>query len=230
MTIASIHQPQYLSYLGFFQKLSCCDIFVVMDNVQFDRRGLQNRNKIKNQKGEQWLTVPVCHTVRDEEYINQMLINPDQPWVQKQWGSIMTNYAKAPFFDLYAPALQEILNLGWTHLCDLNMVLTRWVMEHLSIKIPIVYLSTLDVEGSKSELLVNICKTIGADTYLSGPGGRQYMNLLSFETGGIKVHWQEFNFPTYEQLFPELGFIPYLSILDTLFCCGPNTRRFIASN
>lgn len=225
MTIVAIHQPQYLPYLGFFHKLAHCDIFIAMDNVQFQRRGVQHRNKIKTRQGEQWLTVPVCHSRRDEERINEMQINPEQPWAQKQWGSIVTNYSKAAYFDQYASELQAILTSEWFHLYDLDVAMIRWVMEKLQIKVPIVYLSTLDVEGSKSELLINACKAVGANTYLSGSGGKRYMELEKFDASDIKIQWQEFNFPTYEQLFPELGFIPNLSILDTLFCCGSKTTR-----
>jgi hypothetical protein len=227
MTIAAIHQPQYLSYLGFFHKLAHCDIFVAMDNVQFERRGIQHRNKIKTKQGEQWLTVPVTHRSRDEELINEIIISAEQPWVQKQWGSLVTNYSRAPYFDRYAPPLKAILDQGWTSLCELDMALTRWVMDELEIKIPMVYLSTLAVEGRKSELLINACKAVGADTYLSGTGGKRYMDLAAFEAAQVNIQWQEFQFPTYEQLFPEMGFAPYLSIVDTLMCCGPNTRKFL---
>ncbi len=227
MTIAAIHQPQYLSYLGFFHKLAHCDIFVAMDNVQFERRGIQHRNKIKTKQGEQWITVPVTHGSRDEELISEMVISSEQPWVQKQWGSLVTNYSRAPYFDRYAPALKAILDRGWTSLCELDMALTQWVMDELEIKTPIVYLSTLAVEGRKSELLINACKAVGADTYLSGAGGKRYMDLAAFAGAQVNIQWQEFQFPTYEQLFPDLGFLPYLSIVDTLMCCGPNTRKFL---
>jgi hypothetical protein len=227
MKIAVIHQPQYLPYLGFFHKLQQSDIFVAMDNVQFERRGLQHRNKIKTPQGEQWLTVPVMHRSRDEERINEMLINPEFPWPRKHWQALVTNYSRAPYFQEYAPELQQILTREWSHLCELNMALIQWVMDVLGIKKPIVYLSTLGVEGSKSELLSNICHAVGADTYLSGPGGRRYMNLATFEAADIDVLWQEFTYPSYPQIFPELDFVPNLSIVDTLFCCGPNTKNFL---
>jgi hypothetical protein len=221
MTIAAIHQPQYLPYLGFFQKLSQCDIFIAMDNVQFQRRGVQNRNKIKTQRGEQWLTVPVCHKTRDQERINEMQINYEQSWGQKQLGSIMTNYSKAPFFQAYISEIEHLLTQTWNNLCDLDMALVQWVMEKLDLKVPIVYLSSLEIEGQKSELLVNICRAVDARAYLSGTGGKRYMDLEAFKDADIQVVWQEFCFPTYDQLFPELGFIANLSILDTLLCCGP---------
>jgi WbqC-like protein family len=227
MKIASIHQPQYLPYLGFFHKLLQSDIFVAMDSVQFQRRGLQQRNRIKTSKGEQWLTVPVFHGSRDEERINEVQINSEFPWARKHWNTLVTNYARTPYFDRYADSLQELLSMEWSYLCELDMALIQWVMEILEINTPIVYLSTLGVEGNKSQLLVDACKAVGADHYLSGSGGKQYMDLLMFEAAGIDVFWQQFNAPTYVQMYPELSFIANLSILDTLFCCGPETRKFL---
>jgi hypothetical protein len=109
------------------------------------------------------------------------------------------------------------------------MVLIQWVMDVLEIKKPIVYSSTLAVEGYKSELLINLSKAVGADTYVSGSGGRDYMDLSMFDAANVKVVWQEFSPPSYSQLFPETGFFPNLSIIDVLFCCGPNTRQFLES-
>jgi hypothetical protein len=230
MKIAVIHQPQYLPYLGFFHKLQQGDIFVVMDSVQFQRRGVQHRNKIKTSQGAQWLTVPVVHRSRDEEHINEMVINSELPWSHKHWYTMIANYSRTPYFDKYGPQLEQILCKNWSNLCELNMKLITWVMDILGIKKPIVYMSALPVEGKKSELLIDICKAVGADTYLSGSGGKKYMDLTAFEAANINVLWQEFNYPYYVQAFPELGFIPDLSIVDTLFCCGSETRKFLELN
>ncbi|MGA9380772.1 MAG: WbqC family protein [Phormidium sp.] len=231
MTIAVIHQPQYLPYLGFFHKLNQSDIFVVMDSVQFMRRGIQHRNKIKTSKGEQWLTVPVFHqSSREEEYIKDVQINLEFPWARKHWNTLITNYSPAPYFDQYAFEFQQLLKEEWHYLCELNMVLIKWLMEILMIKKPIVYLSELAIDGTKSDLLIDTCKAVGADTYLSGSGGKEYMNLSLFEDAGINVIWQEFNSPFYKQIFPELGFLPNLSIIDVLFCCGLKTRDFLGGN
>lgn len=225
MTVAVIHQPQYLPYLGFFHKLSQGDIFIVMDNVEFLRRGLQHRNKVKTSQGEQWLTVPVLH--HQKQLIHEVAINPDFPWSRKHWNTLVTNYSPAPYFKEYAPGLEQILMKEWSNLCELNMVLIQWVMDVLDIHKPIVYASTLGVEGNKSDLLIKLCQAMDADTYLSGTGGREYMDLSAFEASDIKVLWQEFNPPSYCQLFPEKGFIPNLSIVDVLFCCGSYTRNFL---
>lgn len=226
MTTAVIHQPQYLPYLGFFHKLFQSDVFVVMDSVEFLRRGLQHRNKVKTPQGEQWLTVPVLH--RQKQLIHEVMINPDFPWSRKHWQTLVTNYSPAPYFDEYAPSLQQILTREWQTLCELNMVLLQWVMDVLGIQKPVVYASMLGAEGCKSDLLINLCNAVKADTYLSGPGGRDYMDLSAFEAAGITVQWQTFNPPSYMQVFPETGFVPNLSIVDVLFCCGSQkTRSFL---
>lgn len=225
MTIAIVHQPQYFPYLGFFHKLAQADIYVVMDSVEFMRRGMQHRNKIKTHQGEQWLTVPVFH--QEKQLINQVQIDTELPWARKHWGALKTNYTPAPYFDLYAAELEPILFQDWQSLCELNLALLKWVMQVLDVQVSIVKLSDLKVEGRKSELLIQACKAVEADTYLSGSGGKQYMDLSLFEAENINVIWQEFTHPTYEQLFPELAFISNLSILDVLFCCGPETQKFL---
>ncbi len=227
MTIAVIHQPQYFPYLGFFHKLSQADVFVVMDSVEFLRRGLQHRNKIKTAQGEQWLTVPVLH--RQHQLIQEVKINREFPWSRKHWGTLCTNYSPAPYFDHYAPALQRLLCQDWDSLGDLNLALIHWVMDQLELAMPVVKLSDLGVQGHKSQLLIDTCRAVQADTYLSGLGGKDYMDLALFHAAGIDVLWQAFTPPTYGQRFPELGFIPNLSILDVLFCCGPDSRQFLAT-
>jgi hypothetical protein len=221
MKIVAIHQPQYLPYLGFFHKLLHCDVFVALDNVQFQKNGLQNRNKVKNAQGWQWLTVPVLHDFG--QLINEVRTNPEIPWQQKHWNALRFNYSRAAYFDTYGPALENILNRDWNNLCELNVTLIRWVAEALGIETPIVYSSDLSVDGNKTGLLVEVCQALEADGYLSGPGGRRYMDLAAFEAAGIEVLWQQFIPPVYKQLFPGVGFIPNLSVVDALFNCGPET-------
>lgn len=225
MKIAAIHQPQYLPYLGFFHKLLHCDVFVALDNVQFQKNGLQNRNKIKNSQGWQWITVPVLHGYG--QLINEVRINPQVSWQKKHWNALVSNYSRAPYFDKCAHQLKDLLTREWSKLCDLNMTLTRWAADILGIKTPIVYASTLEVDGSKTDLLINICDAVEVDCYLSGPGGKRYMDLVAFESAGITVIWQEFTAPVYDQVFPDVGFVSNLSVVDALFNCGPETIEFL---
>jgi hypothetical protein len=217
--IATIHQPQYLPYLGFFHKVRHSDLLVMLDDVQFSKSDVQNRNKIKTRDGWQWITVPVLQ--RLGQLISEVEIDPRTPWQRKHWNALSASYGRAPHFRALGPALKDRLDQDWTKLGELNVELTRWAMESLGIVRPMVFSSSLDVEGTQTERLVNICRAVGADAYLSGPGGRSYLELPLFEAAGIDVLWQEFTHPVYEQVQPEAGFIPNLSVVDALFACGP---------
>jgi hypothetical protein len=225
MKIVAAHQPQYLPYLGFFHKLAHCDIFVILDDVQFHKNGFQNRNKIKTSQGWQWITVPVLH--RFGQTIKEVKINPTVRWQRKHLNAFSTNYSRTPYFRNYIENLTVIIDRQWENLCDLNMELMQWAMDILGLKTPIVCSSSLSVKGTNTERLVNLCLALGAHYYLSGPGGQNYMDISLFERNGIKVVWQQFSAPTYEQVFPKAGFIQNLSVVDALFCCGPETRKFL---
>ncbi len=216
--IAAIHQPQYLPYLGFYDKIARADVFIALDNVQFQKNGLQNRNKIKTRDGWQWLTVPVAH--QHDTKISEVKISDPAKWGKKHWGSLQANYGKAPHFGLCADALKPIYAAEWTLLCPLVLELIRVTRDLLRISTPTVLASTLPSEGDASSRLISLCKAVGADTYLSGPGGRNYMDLAEFERANIRVLWQDFVHPEYPQVFPEGGFQPNLSVVDALFCAG----------
>ena len=219
MTTASIHQPQYVPYLGFFHKLANSDVHVLLDNVQFHRRGLQHRNKIKTSTGAQWLTVPVSSSSR--EVLGEVRVSQTEPWQDKHGKTLSLNYARAPHFPALGKELVDLLGKPWDRLCELNEALIRWVMQATGIRTELVRASDLGVDGTRTDLLVELCRAVGADRYVSGPGGRRYMELDRFDGAGVEVVWQEFTHPTYEQLFPSVGFVPDLSIVDSLLCCGP---------
>ena len=225
MTVATVHQPQFLPYLGFFDKVARADVMIALDDVQFHRRGLQHRNRIKSSQGWQWLTVPVLQLT--DQLINEVRINPTEPWQRKHLNALRSNYGRAPFFADYSEELTALIQRPWELLNDVNMALTRWVMAALGIQTPIATSSELRAEGRRSELLANLCVALGADTYLSGPGGRRYMDLDVFAERGVQVRWQEFQCPSYQQPFPSVGFIPDLSVVDVLFCCGREAASLI---
>jgi hypothetical protein len=226
MKIVAIHQPQYLPYLGFFHKIAHCDVFVALDNVQFQKNGLQNRNRIRSPQGWQWLTVPILHHFGQN--INEVQLDQHVPWPRKHWNALLANYARAPFFRQYGQGLKALL-LDGSHskLCDLNMAMTNWVLEQLGSQTSIISASTLGAAGDQTELLINICRAVQANGYLSGPGGRRYMDLVAFENAGITVIWQEFASPVYDQRSTDLEFIPDLSVVDALFYCGPRTAELV---
>ena len=225
--IVAIHQPQFLPYLGFFHKVARCDLLVYLDDVQFLERGHQHRNLIKMQTGTQWLTVPVVQN-RGQK-IDDVVIDRTSNWRRKHWAALQTNYGPAPFFKELSGGLRELLAEGTQQrLVDLDLDLLRWAMGCLGISVPARLSSVLAVPGERTERLVNICKAVGAEVYLSGAGGRQYMELELFERAGIEVRFQEFAAAEYPQLHPKHGFIPNLSVVDALFNCGPGARALIA--
>lgn len=226
MTTLSIHQPQYLPYLGFFHKIAHSDIFVALDDTQFQKNGVQNRNKIKTAQGWQWLTVPIQH--RFGQRICEVQLDGRTPWPRKHAHTLRANYARAPYYDQYAPTLNDLLDAKYDNLSQLNMALTHWVLSILEVRTPILCASGLNVAGEQTTRLINICQAMGADCYLSGPGGRQYMELELFAAAGIQVQWQQFEPPVYPQCFPQTGFIPNLSVIDVLFNCGPESARFLS--
>lgn len=229
MKVVAIHQPQYLPYFGFFHKLAHCDVFVALDHVQFQKNGLQNRNRIKTRstEGSQWITVPVRQ--KFGQAINETQIDWSVPWSRKHWNALLVNYSRARCFPAYADQLQRLLFSQYGTLDRLDMNLIAWCMEALEIQTPVVYSSQLKVDGRATSLLVNICRAVDADAYLSGPGGSLYMETALFEEAGLQVLWQDVSCPVYEQQFPETGFVPNLSIIDALFNCGRDAVTFVNS-
>ena len=223
--IVAIHQPQYVPWIGYFHKLDQADIFVLLDNVQFKKNEWQNRNRIKTSQGWQWLTVPVNY--RFPQMISEVRINNRVRWHQKHLQAIQTNYGKASFFKDYLPILQEVLSQKWELLSPLNIHIIKKVAKLLGIDTKLYVCSELSEEftSEQSRRLVEICRYFGAEVYLSGQGGRGYLNMELFQREGIEVIFQEFNPPIYRQLYGE--FQPNLSIIDLLLNCGSKTINLI---
>jgi hypothetical protein len=221
----AIHQPQYLPWLGYFDKIDQADVFVLLDDVQYKKNEWQNRNKIRNADGEQWLTVPVLHDFG--QLINEIKINDRESWRAKHIKSLEQNYSKAPFFENYFRSFCDIFMVDWEYLSRLNICLIMYFKDALAINTDMIRSSALDVKYSSTERLVEICRRLKADTYISGAGGREYLEEGKFSDSGIKVEYQEYKHPEYEQVFR--GFSPYMSVIDLLLCKGPESLDIIRS-
>jgi hypothetical protein len=220
----TIHQPEHLPWLGFFHKMADCDVYVLLDSVQFTKNNYQNRNRLIDQNGTVfWSTVPVRMAGHTDKRIVDMGLDNAQPWPRKTWARIADAYHRHPHFNALAPELESIFQGGHVRLVDLNLDLIEFIRRQLGIDIPIVRSSTLDVQGSRSELLLSICKNLGADTYLSGPSGRNYLDTALFSAAGVVLDYHAFKHPTY--LAPI--FQPYLSTLDLLFNHGQKSREIL---
>lgn len=227
--ICAIHQPQTFPYLGYFTKMAQADCFVYLDNVQFKKNEWQNRNRIKTDNGWQWLTVPVLHNFGQP--IDAVAINPTVNWREKHLQMLQTNYGKAPFFAKYFPALQSIYSRKWEKLVDFNLTTLAWLKEVLGIATP-TYLASQLITAQENaaltadERLIWICQRLKADTYLSGAGGHDYLQSDLFPHHGIKLIFQEYQHPVYDQLFGK--FIPFLSVLDLIFNAGDTSLAIIS--
>ncbi len=222
--LLAVHQPHYLPWLGYMDKLRRCDVFVFLDNVQFEKNGWQNRNRIKTAKGWQWLTVPVLY--RYPMCIEEVPINNKVDWRRKHLMALTTNYSRAPFFKEYLPPLEEILSQSWEFLADLNIAVSRALMKALGLERRTLRASSFLCQDEPTQRLLDLCLALGADSYLSGPQGAGYMDLSKFKEAGVKVLFQDFRHPVYPQLYGE--FIPGLSAVDLLFNRGPKSLAILA--
>jgi len=227
--ILSAHQLHYIPWLRYFHKIYHSDCFVVMDNIQFNKNGWQNRNKIKTANGWAYLTIPIYQ--RLAQNIDEVKIDNTQTWRQKHWNALQCNYAKAPYFKDYKSFFEQIYAKEWASLNDINYEMFYFYLEALGIKTKIVKASDLKVEGIDNVRLINICKKLGADTYLSGAYALEvYLDEKVFNDAGIKVSLQDWHCPEYSQQFPKAGFIPDMSIVDLLFNHGPKSMEIMLKN
>ena len=225
--IVSIHQPQYLPWLGYFDKVDRADAFVLLDTVQFKKNEWQNRNKIKTAQGWQWLTVPV--TYHSLQPISEVEINNRDRWQHRQRQAVLSNYRKAPFWGLLEDFFEEIFDGHWTHISNLNIHVVKRLAGLLGIETPIYVASELGTfPDDPDDRLIAIAEHFGADTYLAGSGGKNYMNLQKYVSRGIKVIFQNFKHPVYPQLFD--GFEPYMSVVDLIFNCGEKSLQVLRGN
>lgn len=221
-----ILQPGYLPWLGFFEQMYKSDVFVIYDDVQYDKEGWRNRNRIKTAHGIQWLTVPVMVTLETPPLIYEVKIDNKTNWRKKHLSSIRQNYSKASYFKKYITIFEEAYSKEWQYLVDIDMHFILELSEALGIDCnKIIRSSTLNVSGSKIERLVNICKLFKADTFYEGAAGKNYIDEDYFESHGIKVEYQDYKHPVYKQLYDD--FVPHLSVIDLLFNYGDESLAIL---
>lgn len=226
--IVSIHQPNYLPWLGFFYKMWRSDRMVLLDNVQYSKNSFQNRNRIKAAGGAVWLSVPVMTAGRLAQSTDSVKIAPGMKWQKNHLQTIRQYYQRAPYFTLYLPELLRVYEQPWVRLLDLNVALIRLMADALQISTPLLFASDLGVEGNGTKLLIDTCHSAGATRYLSGFGGRDYQDPEQMVAAGIQLEVYDFQHPNYPQLWGE--FIPQLSALDLILNTGPNAAAILRSS
>lgn len=228
MTVISIHQPGYLPWLGFFKKIKTSDIFVLLDDVQYEKKQWHNRNKIRTSNGTSWISVPV--KAKFSNNINEIKIDNSLNWSQLHKKSISVNYSNAEYFKNYWNEFQLIYDNNYEYLIDLNVKFIKYFMKEFKIKSKTIFSSELNITQKGSDRILEICKTLNANEYISGVFGTDYLKLEDFSKNKIKVVFQNFIYPIYKQRFKP--FIPNLSSLDLLLNEGENAAAIIknASN
>ena len=205
-----------MPWLGYFDKMRSCDLFVLLDSVQYEKNEWENRNKIMTPQGPHWLTVPVSHNFGDK--ITEVRIDTAVAWKATHVKTLAQNYAMAKCFRSLMPDLEKLYSAPYRYLSEINLASVRLLKEKLKIQTPLRLLSEDQVDGAATLRLVNLCRKFGADTYLAGAGGRDYMDLSLFEAARIKVAFQDYRHPRYRQFTSE--FTPFLSALDLIFHVG----------
>jgi hypothetical protein len=209
----AIHQPHYLPWLGYLAKWAEADVFVLLDTVQHEKNGWQNRNRIKTREGAAWLTVPVHAPLGTP--IRAVTLDARQPWRRRHLRAVEHAYARAPAFAKFHEAITDFYAQEWEGLAPMATASTHWLGEAFGILTPTVLASELGVEtADSSSRLVGLCRAVGADTYLAGPDAILYMDPAPFREAGITVLCQRYAHPTYRQ--QHGAFVPCLSGLDLL--------------
>lgn len=220
-----ILQPGYLPWLGFFEQVARCDVFVLYDDVQYDKGGWRNRNRIKIPGGPHWLTVPVLLKGRETPQVRETRVNTAQYWASTHVKTLAQYYSKAPYFQRYFPEFSELLGHPWEFLAPLDRAVIEWLCGAFGIRTPLVWSSELGLAGDRLERLAAIVRHFGGSVFYEGAAGRNYIPVDFFSERGVEVVFQDYAHPVYPQLHGP--FVSHLSALDLLFNVGPDSLAVI---
>ena len=225
--LLTIHQPEFLPWPGFIDKIIHADHFIVLDTVKYQKNYFINRCRIKQGGAPRWLTIPVRKN-GSEEQICEKKIEANGVWGKKNLQTLRQNYEKAPFWSDHEALFLRLFDAqNWSNLVDINLAGLEYICRYLSLPFNYTRTSTMDLQSSGSGLILDICRKMEADTYLSGTFGREYLNLQEFKDAGISVIFQDYAPPVYEQINgPYCG---PLSVIDMLLNHGPESLRIIES-
>jgi hypothetical protein len=228
MMIAT-HQPIFLPWPGFFAKAIMADCFVLLDDVQFPRgRSWMNRNRLKNEQGELWLTVPVHKKGRDLQQIRDVELFNETNWKRKHLRGIRQNYTNAPFLNDYFPYLERIYNNDHQKLISLNLALIRYLLETLGLECQVLLQSDLKITGRATDLILRVCRQLDAERYLTLKMSMKHLDKKKMNRAGVELVALSYQAPVYPQLWGE--FLSNLSVLDLLMNCGPKSNTLVRSS
>ena len=218
-------QSNYIPWRGYFDFIDECELFVFYDDVQYTHRDWRNRNRIKTDRGTIWLTVPVLHD--QHTLIQDARIDYATRWVDKHIRSLTLAYQKAPHFGRYAEGFFALLRESPPTISALNVRACLWIMGELGIRAQTRMSREFAIDGGKDERPLRIAQHLGAAAYLAGPSARPYTDAAKFRAAGIALEFKIYDYPEYPQLHG--AFEPNVTVLDLLFNCGPEARRYLKS-
>jgi len=214
--IVSIHQPDYIPWLGLYYKMAHSDVFVYLDDAQFSNEAAHNFNVIKTPQGELKLKIPVEYKFGD--IINDVRTRDELKWKEKQMKTVELNYSKAAYFKDIFPNFKNVIMSKYNSIADLNIAINYFICDGFNIKPQILRSSDMDIKSLREERVIEICKKLDATEYLSGNGARVYQTEEHFEHQGIKLTYLDYSPVEYKQLWKD--FLPCMSVLDFIFNCG----------
>ncbi|MBQ7725872.1 MAG: WbqC family protein [Clostridia bacterium] len=218
--IVSIHQPDYISYLGYFYKVSKSDAFVFLDDAQFSNDNMHHWNRIKTPQGECRLKIPVEQHLGD--LINKVRTKDELKWKEKHLKTLEMNYKKAPFFEEVFSVFSELLLKEYPSLAQLNIAINTWIIQGFGFEAKLYRSSEMPIHTVREERVIDIVKALDGDVYISGNGAKAYQVDEHFTEKGIRLVYTDYQPIVYQQLWKKAGFLPYMSVLDYLFNCGFN--------
>lgn len=225
---ATILQPTYLPWLGYFEMIDHVDTYVVFDHVQFVRKSWQQRNRIKTANGTVTLTVPVKREKRETRICDIEISYDREDILLNHWKTIELAYGKARFFNNYKESFEQIYTQKFNKLRDLNVAIIKNILNILGIKRRMIFSSELNIDEKigKTNDIVNLCKKIGITYLYDAKGAEDFIDVSIFEKDNITIQFQNYEHPNYSQLWNN-DFVPYLSVVDLLFNEGEQSLEII---
>lgn len=225
--IVTIHQPEHLVWLGLLDKINRSDVYVILDSVQFEKNNYQNRNRIRTKEGWTWLTIPIKkHPLNTK--IKDIEISYTVDWTTRYLDILKLHYKKSPYFTEYFDIISSIILKKPQFLLELNLEILSCMLKSFEITgKTIVQASKMNLGEARggSDVVLQISKVLNADTYLSGPSGKDYIHQDDFKAAHINLEFHEFHHPTYPQI--NEPFLPYMASIDALFNIGSDAKNLI---
>lgn len=215
--IVSIHQPNYIPWLGYFYKIARSDIFVFLDDAQFSNSGAHNYHNIKTPQGKLRLKIPLEYKLGDN--INEVRTKDELGWKKDHLNKIRLNYKKAPYFEEIFNDFELELNKKYKNLSELNTEIVKFICAKFNFKTNYISASELNLNSSREEKVIDICNELDATIYLSGTGAKAYQVEENFINKGLTLEYSDFKPIAYKQLW-NTDFLISVSIIDFLMNYG----------